>query len=135
MNTREQRDCKLWKEARQKRLTASVFGKICNMRSTTSVKKTVHDLLYETNATKQSIPAIKYGVKMEKFAKSCFESQTGKVVRDSGLYIDQEHPWLAASPGINDSHNIQIHPIKNSPKIYQIFLLFAPVTDYFRWSY
>lgn len=37
---------------------------------------------------------------MEKIAKSKFEEHTGIKVRDCGLFIDQEYPYLAASPGL-----------------------------------
>jgi len=48
------------------RLTASVFGKICKLRKTTSRAKTIEALLY---GTFQGNLATKYGVEHEEVAK------------------------------------------------------------------
>ena len=66
------------------------------MKSDTSVKKTVWRLLYAANPTGKSLD---YGVLMEKVAISCFEKEKNKVVRESGIFVDPENLWLAASPG------------------------------------
>ncbi|XP_054258294.1 uncharacterized protein LOC128983703 [Macrosteles quadrilineatus] len=46
-NSRGQSLCDLWVKERKKRITASNFGRICKMRSTTSCQKLVEQLLYK----------------------------------------------------------------------------------------
>ncbi|XP_022160289.1 uncharacterized protein LOC111026498 isoform X3 [Myzus persicae] len=48
MRTRRQHQCEEWYIERKKRLTASIFGKVCKMRDKTSRAKTVNDILFGT---------------------------------------------------------------------------------------
>lgn len=38
---------------------------------------------------------------MEQIAKSKFDELSGTQVKACGLFIDEEYPYLAASPGLN----------------------------------
>lgn len=94
--TREQSQSDTWRNERRKRLTASNFGEICKMRENTSCKIKVHNLLYKSPTT---CKAMTYGIEMEPHARREFEKLNRSVVRVCGLFIDQELPYLAASPG------------------------------------
>jgi len=75
------------------------------MRSNTSCRKKVHNLLYKFGTT---IKEINYGIQMEPLARSVFETLIGVSVKLCGLFTDNQFPYLAASPG-----NI-LHIIKNN---------------------
>jgi len=95
--TREQAKSQLWFLERRKRITASRVGKVCKMRPYTSCKKTVHELLYgELN---YKIKSIEYGCVMEIVAKQKFEEIFKTVIKPVGLCVDENVPYIAASPG------------------------------------
>ncbi|KAK4881734.1 hypothetical protein RN001_005053 [Aquatica leii] len=103
-NTILQSNCDTWKRERQKRITASNFGKICKLRKTTSTAKTVSSLLYSSFMGSQ---ATTFGLEKESIAIALFEKKTGKTVNKSGLVIDDNLPYLACSPdGLIDNHAI-----------------------------
>ncbi|KAK5644635.1 hypothetical protein RI129_001761 [Pyrocoelia pectoralis] len=87
--------CEMWKVERKKRLTASNFGRICKLRKTTSTAKTVESLLY-SNFKGNSATA--FGLAHETTAIQLFEKEYGKKVKQSGLVIDKDYPFLACSP-------------------------------------
>lgn len=94
--TRSQAKSEVWHAERKHRLTASKFGKICKMESNTSCKLVVYDFLYS------SLPennAIEYGVTMEPRAKLAFEELYDVEIKPVGLCVDENVPFLAASPG------------------------------------
>ncbi|KAL4084111.1 hypothetical protein QTP88_027946 [Uroleucon formosanum] len=80
---------------KKKRLTASVFGNICKLRSTMSRAKTVSNILYGSFCGND---ATKYGIQNEENAKYALSDILNKPIRSSGLIIDHELPFLAASP-------------------------------------
>ncbi|KAG8265607.1 hypothetical protein J6590_091251 [Homalodisca vitripennis] len=63
LDSRGQSTCELWKHERRKRLTASNFGKICRMKSTTPCQKTVEQLLYKAFVGNK---ATRYGMENER---------------------------------------------------------------------
>lgn len=69
------------------------------MRPNTSCKNTVHELLYGHISHK--IKAIEYGRVMEPRAKLVFENLFGLKINPVDLCVDEDVPFLAASPGYN----------------------------------
>jgi len=95
--TRNQSDSQTWFTERRNRLTASNFGKICKMRSNTSCKNTVYEILYNNNNTKTN--AIDYGKESEDLAIKTLEKIIKKPIQKCGLFVDDHTPYLAATPG------------------------------------
>ncbi|XP_063229291.1 uncharacterized protein LOC134534727 isoform X1 [Bacillus rossius redtenbacheri] len=93
--TKGQNDSVLWKSERIKRLTASNFGRICNMKKSTKRAKSVVNILYSRFSGTE---ATRYGLENEHSAIQDFEVNFGKKVARCGLFVDKEHPWLAATP-------------------------------------
>ncbi|CAG4924392.1 unnamed protein product [Colias eurytheme] len=68
---------------------------VCKRRTTTPCHNHVKDILYKKNiCTKDML----YGQQYENVAKSMFMQQYNKIVRPSGLFIDEEFGFLAGSP-------------------------------------
>lgn len=95
-DTREQGNSHAWYRERRLRLTASRFGQICKMRSTTSCKNTVYNILYASEAQSKSL---KHGRDMEDIARKKAEEIIGEKIQANGLIVDPIIPYLAASPG------------------------------------
>lgn len=93
--TRNQNLSQEWFNERKKRLTASKFGEICNMRATTSCKVKVHNILYKPSTICKELT---HGLEFEPLAKLRFQELSGLAVQSCGLFVDKEYPYLAASP-------------------------------------
>lgn len=76
-------------------MTASNFGRICKLRPKTSCANTVKNMLYQQFL---GSAATQYGKDNEYRAIEAFEEITGMKINPCGLFIDQNHPFLAASP-------------------------------------
>lgn len=94
-STTLQSECELWHRERRIRLTASHFGIICKLRPSTSRANTIKSILYNTFCGNDHT---KYGIECEPFAKTEFEKLSGFKIQDSGLFIHEQLPYLAASP-------------------------------------
>ncbi|XP_074040945.1 uncharacterized protein [Leptinotarsa decemlineata] len=93
--TNDQSSSILWMEERQKRITASNFGKICKMKSNTRTINTIKELLYKKFKGNK---ATEYGKLNESFAIEYFESKHNVKVRKSGFFIDKTFYFLGANP-------------------------------------
>lgn len=96
----------LWLEERRKLLTASNFGSICCRRVTTSCHNLVKHLLYSTVET----DSVKYGRQHEKDAKNSLSEYLQVEVKECGLFIDVDSPYLGATPDglINSNAVVEI---------------------------
>jgi len=97
--TRGQGKNNLWSRERRYRLTASNFGRVAKLRSTTSCRSTVVSILYPDKM--DHIENIRYGKDNEKFALADLGdilSDSGLAVENCGLYVDTNKCFLAASP-------------------------------------
>lgn len=77
------------------RLTASNFGAVVKRRKSTSCHGLVKIILYNTNFQNE---ATVYGKTMEAVAIKTLENKRGIIVQKSGLFVDLEYGYLAASP-------------------------------------
>ncbi|XP_060853394.1 uncharacterized protein LOC132931411 [Rhopalosiphum padi] len=104
IDTRDQNLNPNWFQERKIRLTASRFGEICKMRPNTSCKTKVHNILYKPPVTSKQMS---YGHNMEHEARKKLEEIIKLDVQLSGLVIDTNFPYLAASPdGLVGDHAI-----------------------------
>eukprot|EP00092_Neocalanus_flemingeri_P035623 GFUD01038780.1.p1 GENE.GFUD01038780.1~~GFUD01038780.1.p1 ORF type:complete len:448 (-),score=121.66 GFUD01038780.1:176-1381(-) len=88
-----------WARERKERLTASNFGRVAKMRSTTSCHNTVISILYPDKL--DSIEAIKYGKENERKAiedLNIFLADEVLCVEECGLFVSTDKGYLAASP-------------------------------------
>ncbi len=100
LETRQQSRCKVWREERMKRITASHVGGIVKMRAATKRSKKVKEMLYTTFKGNK---ATMYGMLMEDVAQQKYvekqqQNHPGLKTEPSGLVVSLENPWLAASP-------------------------------------
>ena len=91
----DQRQSKLWMAEKLKRLTTSAFDHVCKLRATTAREKTVRATLFPRFCQNK---AMKYGQTMERIALEAFKEKTSHKIFPAGLYVDEEIPFLAASP-------------------------------------
>lgn len=96
-----------WHKWRENRITASIAPKISNSKfvngRTTEVPQSYLKAVVGSGSGVQT-PAMSWGVRNEKKAVEAYEalkSSTAKKpvkVKDCGLFVDKDKPWLAASP-------------------------------------
>ncbi|KAI5638822.1 yqaJ-like viral recombinase domain-containing protein [Phthorimaea operculella] len=103
-----------WHQERKLRLTASSFGKVCK-RGAIKCAPLVKSLL-NVSGDLNHVKSIRYGKENESVAienlnevLNCNEDNTFNGIKKCGLFIDQEFPFLAASPdGILNDEIIEI---------------------------
>jgi len=91
-----QADNDVWASERQKRITSSVFGRICKRTSKTDSTALARSLLCQ----KKDIysPAIAHGRAYESVAATKYDERQQQSTRQCGLFVCEEYPYLAASP-------------------------------------
>ena len=89
-----------WYELRAGRITASVMKKACrtnlDIPSLSSIKKNCYQVKFRSIATD-------WGIEHENAAKECYfsifsSSHENLIIRDSGLIINPNYPYVGASP-------------------------------------
>ena len=87
----------IWLAERRKRITASNVGTIAKRRSSTKVANTVKQLLYTTF---RGNAATRWGTLQEPVSRTRYIQPKSSVssIKDSGLVVSSDYPWLAASP-------------------------------------
>lgn len=94
-------------EFHRKFLTASNFGRVCNMLQRTSCTNIVKLMLYSSFNN----IAMKYGCDNEEKVKTQLKKYRNIITADYGLFIDSVYPFLGATPdGIFDREagNVEI---------------------------
>jgi hypothetical protein len=86
-----------WFEERRKRLTASLAGEVCRRIPHNSAKNLVVRILYKGSSGKTQ--DMKDGNNFEETARSMLSHVLKVPIQRTGLHVDAEHPFLAASPG------------------------------------
>ena len=92
-NTRDQKSEK-WHNERQKRLTASNFGRFMLWKAAIT-QKFVDSLI---KPKPFSTPATSYGLASEKVAKNMYRKKMNNHVHECGLVVNPLFPFLGASP-------------------------------------
>lgn len=95
--TRKQVDCREWYEEKRFRITASRFGAIVNASDRKNLFALAKNMIEQHPL---STPAINHGILYEKVAKSQFETKFKKRVQECGLFVDENFPFLGASPDV-----------------------------------
>lgn len=90
-----------WIFERRLRLTASFFGRVCKMLPGTSCRVLLQEMLYKGG---RQTSAMKHGSDTESIAKENLRLAHNILVRNSGLHVDEQIPFLAASPGMVTFH-------------------------------
>ncbi|KAL4135426.1 hypothetical protein QTP88_007035 [Uroleucon formosanum] len=93
--TKRQHQCDEWHLERKKRLTASLFGKLCKLRESTSRVNILNEILF---GTFKGNAATQYGIEHEMIAIKQLENKINKKIVPAGLMVDLNQPFLAASP-------------------------------------
>lgn len=106
-NTREQKNCDLWKAERRTRLTASLFGRVVKARSPSSYKNIAESIINKNEITTS---AMQHGLLYEKVAVELYTKLTGRACTAAGLFIHKDYPYLAGSPDglIDDDGLIEV---------------------------
>ncbi|KAF5278270.1 hypothetical protein FQR65_LT15704 [Abscondita terminalis] len=90
-----QHENQLWREVRKNILTASNFGVVIKRRLKLLPHNLIKRLLYQKEL---NTPAIRYGRLNESKAIAKYNEMTGREVKNCGIFIDWENPYLGASP-------------------------------------
>lgn len=102
--TKEQTASAMWYYYRRKIITASHFGHICKMRASTSCASRVKLIAYPQDI---QVEAIQHGIEYENTARKCIETALNIHIERCGLFIDEQIPFLGASPdGLIESDGI-----------------------------
>ncbi|CAG9822110.1 unnamed protein product [Phaedon cochleariae] len=94
-STLDQTKCQEWYNERRRRLTASNFGRICELRMTTNENKVVNEII---NPSFQGNKYTDYGIANEPKAIAELALVLGCDIQPSGLVISEDYQYLAASP-------------------------------------
>ncbi|CAG9773375.1 unnamed protein product [Ceutorhynchus assimilis] len=94
--TRIQRDSAVWHRERRRRITASIFGKICKAKSETTKLNLVKSIVNPKKI--DHIPSVRYGSRNEQTAINKYSESTKNIVEKAGLHVHKKFPFLGGSP-------------------------------------
>lgn len=97
-----QKDNPVWHLARRGRLTASNFGPVLKAKRVTP--SLVKRLLGEYDLSR--VKAVQWGVNNEKEVIKAFTLETGKIVKDTGMWFDSSGILRASSDGTVDDQTV-----------------------------
>ncbi|KAF2879566.1 hypothetical protein ILUMI_26591 [Ignelater luminosus] len=103
VHTKGQWDNPRYVMERKGRLTASRFGKVCKRRINRKPHALVAQILYPKHFTNE---AVNYGKVKEKVTIAQFPSARKVQIDDSEMFVDEQHPYLGASPDATNSCNL-----------------------------
>lgn len=96
-----------WLELRRNLLTASNFGKVIKRKPTNTCANIVKNMLYKP--TLDHVASISHGKKNEKIAFEQLSNQMKIDIRQCGLFLDENYPFLGATPdGVADDMLIEV---------------------------
>lgn len=84
----------MYENERQRRLTASLFGHVIKRR----LYKPCHNIVKACIQPTALHNYVEYGIIKEPVGIKLFEEMTGQAVQPSGLWVDRDFSFLAASP-------------------------------------
>ena len=99
MLTVTQRQCDLWHDLHNGRITSSKFGQIVHRRETTDTRSIVGQLMgYDSSPS--SLPQLQWGIQSEPVALASYTQYMGSkvTVKPSGLTLMPSHSYLGACP-------------------------------------
>ena len=114
VDTQKQGEVPAWYEERQKRTTASHFGKIINRRKSIEPKTINNQILTSNKVLSEKLPApLKWGIENEPNARKKYTARYSVLdnleVDQCGLVINPAIPWLGCSPdGIVAKENVPV---------------------------
>lgn len=117
--TVQQSQSQLWRDARQYRLTASVFHQIVKRRSTTNPKCLLERLLYKRTVQTKDM---EFGLKMESLAAKRYSRKTGKQLIEKGFVVDSDKGFLGASVDRVTADGLKIVELKNPSSTWKMSL-------------
>ena len=94
-STRGQSSNSKWKEERLLRVHSSHFGRICKATERTDFNNLARSLVTHKDIKSS---AICHGIKYEASAVKMFEEITEMDTSECGIFVSQNHPYLASSP-------------------------------------
>lgn len=86
-----------WFTARLGKITASVASAVLGINPWHGPFWAYQEIMGKHKHGKPNLLQ-QYGLDNEAKARSCYEVLTGNLVTETGLWVSDEHPWLAASP-------------------------------------
>ena len=99
-NTLEQAESPIWYKERSKRITASLFGRICNRRHSGYPKSIVGAIINKNQWLHKNMPpSLKWGIENESKAINKYKEIYKNIYPlKCGLVVSPKWPWLGCSP-------------------------------------
>ncbi len=98
--TLRQDESSIWFKERSKRITASLFGRVCNRRQSVYPKSIVDAIINKKQGSYKNMPpSLKWGIENESKAIEKYKEIDGNLHPvNCGLVVSPKWPWLGCSP-------------------------------------